>query len=266
MFTKGNSIVLNKSGELMINTTNIKSDSILKSPISSPKIILDSSSLTTPKINNRDFSWYNKFVKNNVVISSEVDEAITTFNFNNFIKLKINEGKTQLENEQVTKEQWLVYLERFKALDLSYVHTIILDIISKNETTIKFMYHVITTKDKIVNYGGPNQFKPIYLYTDEKGTKFYTIPLTYIRILSKEEFVNVFKFKKESEFKDNPEAQKKITEALIIAEKKFGHFKQVDVNGDILYKNIKDIDPNESFPDKDSHYIITDWAGGHIIL
>jgi hypothetical protein len=182
------------------------------------------------------------------------------------MKSKINEGNILLENKQITKEQLLIYIKRLKALEISYVHTIILDIISQNETTIKFMYHVITTKNKIVDYGGDNKFKPIYLYTDKKGTKFYTIPLTYIRTLSKEEFANAFKFKKKSDFKDDPEAQQKLTEALIIVEKKFGCFRQVDVDNDCFHKNIIDIDPNESFPEKNECYIITELVGGHLIL
>jgi hypothetical protein len=53
MFTKGNSIVLKKSGEIMINTT-FKNDTILKSPISSPRMRSDH--LIMPDIKNRDFS------------------------------------------------------------------------------------------------------------------------------------------------------------------------------------------------------------------
>jgi hypothetical protein len=135
----------------------------------------------------------------------------------------------------------------------------VLDIINQDDINVKFMYHVITTQDKIVDYGGVNKYKPIFLCKDEvKNKNFYTIPLTYLRTLTREEFVNIFKYKEKSEFKDSLELQKKITESLIKIEKEHGAFRQLDINKECLNMDVRKIDPKEMFPKKEPYYSLTE--------
>ena len=100
--------------------------------------------------------------------------------------------------------QFIVLAKRIEALNLSYVHAIIGDIanwrneaLNNDKDKIQIIYHVITTKPTTVDYGGPNKFKPIFLYHDmNTSISYYTIPLTYLLTLRREEYTNYFFWRK----------------------------------------------------------------------
>lgn len=64
-----------------------------------------------------------------------------------------------MQQKKINKDQFLIYTKRLNALDLSYVHATIGDIANKHvsvkgdEDYITIIYHMITTKRTIVDYG-----------------------------------------------------------------------------------------------------------------
>src|SRR3954470_11126495 len=76
MFTKGNnSIVLKKSGEILINTS-LKKEPVFISPLNSPRIGLNSLIMPTININTtyiNKFAQYNKININNLVYRETLD-------------------------------------------------------------------------------------------------------------------------------------------------------------------------------------------------
>ena len=55
-------------------------------------------------------------------------------------------------------------MKRLDALRVSYVHTVVLEIINKNDMYVEVYYYTITTSTKTVDYGGVNKFKTLFLY------------------------------------------------------------------------------------------------------
>lgn len=114
-----------------------------------------------------------------------------------------------LEEKKISGDQFFVYTKRLNALDMSYVHSTVCDVIQdnimkENSVYVKVIYHVITTKPTKVDLGGPNRFKPILLYYDvNTGITYYTIGLTYERTLLKNDFINYFFLKNDQVFKND---------------------------------------------------------------
>jgi hypothetical protein len=141
------------------------------------------------------------------------------------------------------------------ALDLSYVHATISDItqyniVQENEEYVTINYHVITTKPTLVDYGGPNIFKPIFLYYDEK-TKitYYTIPLTYILTLKRKEYVSYYLEKNKEAFENDTIDIQNSLAFNIKKISEINNFKMLNINEKCLKNSsFSDIMPDEEFP------------------
>lgn len=216
---------------------------------------------------NRYLATYGKINKNYTVefTESESNSKVTI----SFIKYKaksIVEAEEALKQKKISKDQFLVYVKRMNALDFSYVHATISDIIEynivkENEEYITINYHVITTKPTLVDYGGPNTFKPIFLYYDEKtNITYYTIPLTYIQTLRKKEYISYFLEKNKEVFKNDTIDVQNCLAFNIKKISEINNFKMLNINEKCLKTNFSDIIPNEEFPDSIYSRNITDFV------
>lgn len=280
MFTKiGNIKNLKKSGDLISATDN---NIIIKTVVNNSstlnlrsldlaqlqeQYIIEQTSISTTTVAiknvntgmispikvNRYLATYGKINKNHTVELIEGSSRVTT----SFIKYKakfILEAEEALKQKKISKDQFLVYVKRMNALDLSYVHATISDIIQYNivkedEEYVTINYHVITTKPTLVDYGGPNIFKPIFLYYDEK-TKitYYTIPLTYIQTLKKKEYISYFLEKNKEIFKNDTTDVQNYLAFNIKKISEINNFKMLNINEKCLKTSFSDIIPNEEFP------------------
>jgi hypothetical protein len=178
--------------------------------------------------------------------------------FLRFKDARIEEAEIAHQQEKMSKNQFFVFIKRMEALNLSYQHSTITDIIEEDEEYITIIYHVITTKATIVDYGGANKYKPIFLYYDDvKNKSFYSIPLTYVHKLRKTDYFNYFVLKNEESFKiDGIDLQRKLAKSLskII---ELNKFKSLNVNKNCLDLLPSNIDPDEIFPDSEYNDFIT---------
>ena len=252
MFKKGDSIILKKSGEIMINTS-IKNET----PFLSSSTRLNS--LIIPTITNTNyinrFAEYNK-INNKYIVES--NDRLSKIPFSKYKKTRKEEATDAYNKNEMSKDQHLAFFKRMDALNLSYNHSTIIDIIEEDEHYITIIYHVITTNEKKVDYGGPNEFTPILLYHDDiKNKNFYTIPLTYKHKLRRADYDEYFVLKNNESFKnDSIELQRELATCL----KKITEvtkFKLLDVNKNCLDLIYSEIDPDEEFPDSDYSDFIT---------
>lgn len=199
---------------------------------------------------NRYLAEYGKINKNYPVEYS----VGNTVSFKFFKAERIKEANSALQKKQITPEQFHVFLKRMNALDLSYVHSHIEDIIEEHQDTYTVIYHIITTSKKDVDYGGPNKFKPIFLYHhDIKNKDFYTIALTYIHKIKRADYYNAFVFKQGEAFKnDSIDLQRKLAKNLKDIREKIT-FKMLNVNKQCLDLPFSQIDPAEKL--QDSEYV-----------
>jgi hypothetical protein len=281
MFTKvGNIKNLKKSGDLISTTNN---DIIIKTVVNNhselnsrnldlannivnlqEQYIIEQTSISTTTIAikniktgmispiqvNRHLATYGRVDKNNMV---ELDNVKIPF-----IKYKakaIEAAESALKQKIITNDQFLVYVKRMDALNLSFVHATIADIlkydiIKDNEEYYTIGYHVITTKPTLVDYGGPNTFKPLFLYNEkETNITYYTIPLTYVYTLKKKDFYTLFLEKNRKVFKnDTLDVQNSLAHSINKVSE-INNFKMLNVNEKCLNINFSDIIPDEVFPD-----------------
>ncbi len=141
------------------------------------------------------------------------------------------------------------------ALDLSYVHATIGDIVNRHKIVdednehITIIYHVITTKPTLVDYGGGNVFSPLFLYKDPvTGTVYYTIALTYVWRLTRGEYYSYFLEKNKEVFKNDTEGVQQQLAISIKSVSEINEFKMLDVNEKCLNVTISEIISNEQFP------------------
>ena len=289
MFTKvGNIKNLKKSGDLLTMT---EKDSIIK-PIESTTFLsnltsLDlannmtkqqyiieqtSSSVTTVAIKdigtgsifpmqiNRHLATYGR-------INRRYPINDNLFNTTSFIKYKgkcIAAAEEALKKDLIKKDQFLVYLKRINALDLSYAHATLIDIaeeqiLKEGDEYVTIIYHVITTKPIVVDYGGPNQYTPIFLYQNkETNTTYYTIPLTYVQTLKKDDYLNYFILKNKQVFKDHTSDVQNNLACSLKKVSEINTFKMLNINQKCLNLNFSEIIPTEEFPDSIYSNNITD--------
>jgi hypothetical protein len=207
--------------------------------------------LTFPRVVNRHLATYGKINKN-YILNLKEDEL--NANINNFLRYKamrIAKVEEALKQKKISKDQFLVFVKRFNAIDLSYVHATISDIIEESvedgEEYVTIIYHVITTKPTIIDHGGPNQFKPIYLYHNkEADIVYYTIPLTYIQKLKKKDYIMFYVLKSKEAFKNDTDEVQNNLAYNIKKVSEITTFQMLDVNE----KCLKDIPFNEIIPDE----------------
>jgi hypothetical protein len=102
----------------------------------------------------------------------------------------------------------------------------------------------------VVDYGGPNKFKPIHLLYDETKKKdFYAIPLTYKHKLKSSDYSYFFVNKNKEVFKnDSTQLQHELAAAIRKVTNNVT-FKLLDVNKSCLDLLPSEIEPNEVFVD-----------------
>ena len=211
MFTKLSNIRnLKKSGDLLTDTGNdstikavvnttasskLNSLDFANNQIKQQQYIIEQTSSSTTTISikdiytginnpmqfNRNLATYGKINKKYIVESKD-DKLKTDILFIKFKAKRLEAADSAFHNEKISKDQFLVYVKRMNVLDLSYVHSTITDIIeegyykeNEKEEYVKIIYHVITTKPTLVDYGGPNKFKPIHLYSNRKSGTYFII-------------------------------------------------------------------------------------------
>lgn len=178
--------------------------------------------------------------------------------FLRFKEVRIEEAEIAYQQNKMSKQQFLVFLKRMNALDRSYQHLIIIDIIEEDEEYVTFIYNVITTKSGIVDYGGPNKYKSIFVYhEDVKDKALYTLPITYRQKARRDDFFKYFVLKNKETFKnDGIDLQRKLAFRLKkVAE--VTKFKSLNVNKDCLNLLPSDIVPDETFTDSEYSDFIT---------
>ena len=252
MFKKGDSIILKKSGEIMINT-KIKSETTFLSASTRLNSFIISTIRNTNYINR--FAEYNKF---NPYYTVKLNDRLSKIPFSKFKNKRKKEATDAYKKNEMSKDQHLAFFKRMDALNLSYNHSTLIDIIDEDEEYVTIIYHVITTHEKEVDYGGPNKFKPILLYHDNiKNKDFYTIGLTYKHKLRITDYNEYFVLKNNESFKnDSIELQRELATRLK-KETEIIKFKLLDVNKKCLDILPSEIDPNEEFPDSDYSDSIT---------
>ncbi len=163
-------------------------------------------------------------------------------------------AEKSFKKEEISKDQFLVYVKRLNALDKSYVHSIVIDylqeyLIINEEEHLTIAYHVITTKSAEVDFGGPNKFKPQFLYYEETtNTTYYTIPLTYVQTLKRVDFNNDFLLSNELMFKNDTNPIKNQLASSIKKMAQSNDFCMLDVNKKCLNILPSDVIPDEKFP------------------
>jgi len=162
--SKLKSLDLAKSNKKYIETeevlnTNITTTVAIKNVISG---------IIQPMKVNRNLATYNKI---NNYYSIELKESRLETSFLNLKNIIIEEAKNAFNQEKISEKQFLVLIKRMNALDLSYKHSTITDIIEEDDTYVTIIYHVITTNKKVVDYGGPNYYKPLLLHHDDIKNK-----------------------------------------------------------------------------------------------
>jgi len=196
---------------------------------------------------NRTLATYGKIDNN---YSIKLEESMLETSFLNLKNVIIEEVNIAFKKKLISKEQLFVTLKRMNAIDLSYRHSTITDIIEEDDTYVTIIYHVITTNKNIVDYGGPNKYTPLFLYHDNiKNKDFYSIPLTYKQKLRRTDYFEYFVLKNNKSFKnDSIELQRELATSL----KKITEvtkFKLLDVNKNCLDLIYSEINPYEEFPD-----------------
>lgn len=222
-----------------------------------------------PMTVNRNLAFYGKIGRDWAVTFSKTEDI---FKDNvTFLKHKnevLEAAAAALKLKQIEVNQYVVIAKRINALNLSYVHATIGDIanwrkpvLNEDKEQITIVYHVITTKPTNVDYGGPNQFKPIFLYYDvNTNISYYTIPLTYMLTLRKEEYTNYFLSKNKEAFKnDTIEVQNQLAWSIKKVVQ-LNKFKLLNVNQKCINITLSDIEPNESFPDSIYNEDFTDFV------
>jgi len=249
--SKLKSLDLAKSNKKYIETeevlnTNITTTVAIKNVISG---------IIQPMKVNRNLATYNKI---NNYYSIELKESRLETSFLNLKNIIIEEAKNAFNQEKISEKQFLVLIKRMNALDLSYKHSTITDIIEEDDTYVTIIYHVITTNKKVVDYGGPNYYKPLLLHHDDiKNKDFFSIPLTYKHKLCRTDYFEYFVLKNNESFKnDSIELQRELATSLrkITDVTKF---KLLDVNKNCLDLLYGEIDPDEVFPDSEYSDFIT---------
>src|ERR1700754_3584989 len=113
MFKKGESIILKKSGEIMINTS-IKSETPFLS------VGTRFNSLIIPRITNTNYiniyAEYNKINPNYIVESSKIT-------FSEYKKKQKEAAILAYKEKLISTKQYIVNLKRLNALDVSYKHS-----------------------------------------------------------------------------------------------------------------------------------------------
>gem|GEM_PF-7035553 len=103
------------------------------------------------------------------------------------------EAENSMKQGLMDYTHYLAYFKRFEGVNHSIQHASTFDIIEESDDYVTVIYHLITTSKEKVDYGGVNVFKVIHLYTDSTtGKVFYTIPLTYVIKLPKDEYNKYF--------------------------------------------------------------------------
>lgn len=162
---KNNTSVLNLNSLDLVNTKEKEQEYIIEKISSIPTTTI----ITLKNINdgrvfpmqvNRNLAFYGKINKNFTVGFLSTENIFTTKN--NYKQFKANAwsaAEEALQQKKINKDQFLIYTKRLNALDLSYVHATIGDIANKHvsvkgdEDYITIIYHMITTKRTIVDYG-----------------------------------------------------------------------------------------------------------------
>lgn len=162
---KNNTSVLNLNSLDLVNTKEKEQEYIIEKISSIPTTTI----ITLKNINdgrvfpmqvNRNLAFYGKINKNFTIGFLSTENIFTTKN--NYKQFKANAwsaAEEALQQKKINKDQFLIYTKRLNALDLSYVHATIGDIANKHvsvkgdEDYITIIYHMITTKRTIVDYG-----------------------------------------------------------------------------------------------------------------
>jgi hypothetical protein len=261
MFTKGSgSLVLKKSGEIIINT-EIKSDYILKSPLSSPRgpgLIIPNKNITINQINN--FAHVNKINTQLSYYLQEGDCKYYHFNLRERCSYLNGMCKNLNMSGEITKEHMLNYNIFLATIQRGVTqHTAVTEILNQTDESITFSYYIITTKPTEVNFGGDNKFKPLYLCKDLiAGKSFYTIPVIFIDRLPKTDFNNIFECKDLNNFKDGYDRRRNFVDSIRELEKnKKIEFKEIHIRNDFFDKPIVDIDFNKLFKNKSENNLLT---------
>src|ERR1700760_1198616 len=253
MFKKGDSTILKKSGEIMINTS-IKSET----PFLSAGTRLNSliiPAITNTNYINRALATCVKIKKNYTI---ELKESMLETTFRELKNIIIENSNDAYNKKLISTKQHIVVLKRLNALDVSYKHSTIMHIVEEDDKYVTIIYHVITTNENKVDYGGPNEFTPIFLYHDDiKNKDFYTIGLTYKHKLRRTDYEEYFVSKNNESFKnDSIELQRELAMRLKnITKVKI--FKLLDINKNCLDLIYSEIDPDEELPDSDYSDFIT---------
>jgi hypothetical protein len=98
-----------------------------------------------------------------------------------------------LKSRKISQEQHIFFFNRFNSLKEAYTHTFAIDVIEQVNDEVTFMCHFFGTHEGTINLGGKNLFDSLFLYEDETGKKFYTVPVTYVLTLKKGEYLNMIK-------------------------------------------------------------------------
>ena len=246
MFTKGNnSIVLKKSGELMLNTTNIKSDNILKSPINSPRLRLNAL-IDPPIINTKQLNFlaqYNKINTNKLFYRELLDCKNYLSNLEARGKYLISRCENLKIEGKINNKFMLNYMSTVASIQRGLKqHTVVTNELGRTKETVTFSYYVLTTSSKRVNHGG-NVLSPIFLARDvNKSKNFYVLPLLCIDTIPIEDYNEMFLIKDKSGFIDNYEFQQLLVDKLIELENnKDVIIYELHLKNDFFEKNITDI-------------------------
>jgi hypothetical protein len=213
-----------------------------------------STGLTSPIVVNRHLATYGKINKNNILNLKEGELNANTNVFLRYKAMRIEKAEEAFKQKKISKDQFLVFLKRFNAIDLSYVHATICDIVSESvedgEEYFTIVYHVLTTKPTIVDYGGPNIYKPIYLYSNkETNVTYYTIALTFVQKLKKKDYYAFYVLKNKKAFKNDTEEVQNTLAYNIKKVSEINTFQMLDVNKKCINISLDEIIPDEVFPD-----------------
>jgi hypothetical protein len=223
MFTKGNhSMVLKKSGEIMINTS-FKNDTILKSPISSPRMRLNSL-IDTPIIKNisqaQNLAHYNKINTKKLYYTELMDCKNYKYNMEERSKYLLEFCSNLQLRGEVTDNFMLNYTILLTAIQRGVkYHTAVINIVEETPETVTFSYYPITTNAKSVNFGDGRVYNTILLYTSPEGKNFFIVPVLFVDKMPKTDYVKIFVNEDKQLLKDTYELRENLVNNIRKVEK-----------------------------------------------
>lgn len=197
---------------------------------------------------DRILATYGKINRNYIVEWKQNNETLK-IPFSKFRKIRLAEAQVEFDKKKISAEQFLNFTQRMKALDLSYVHATIGDIIEENDEYVTVAYHVITTKCKPIDYGGPNRFTPMFLWNDETQKKdFFAIPVTFLHKMRRIDYQTIYSSRNDEVFKDNSIELKDRLSYSLNKLNEYNVFKLLDVNKYCLEVSFSEINTKEELP------------------